>query len=130
DPGTGTSQLTGSMNFQRVTHAAALLNDGRVLHVGSSGQAGVAELYNPATGRFTNVGSSLNYSLQGHAATVLTNGKVLVTGGYGNGGWYMSAAELFDPATSQFSAAPQLSSGRSWHTATRLNSGAVLVAGG
>jgi hypothetical protein len=53
-----------------------LLNNGQVLMAGGTE---AAELYNPATGKFTATGSMLS----GHAdpvGTLLTDGDVLVTG--------------------------------------------------
>jgi uncharacterized protein (TIGR03437 family) len=68
-----------------------------------------------------------------HTATPLTNGKVLVVGGInvinpcctntGN-------AELYDPATGQWSAAINPSTPRANHVAVRLHNGKVLIASG
>ena len=52
------------------------------------------------------------------------NGKVVVFGG-GN-----SSVQVFDPATKNWTSAGSLSSNRSWHTATLLPDGRVLVIGG
>jgi hypothetical protein len=70
DPSTGRWSPTGSMRFARAGAVAATLSDGRVLVVGpgtsdiGAGWAemdprvfGTAELYDPATGRFSLVGS-------------------------------------------------------------------------
>jgi hypothetical protein len=62
-----------------------LLADGRVLIArGDNGQFGSdaltsAEIYNPATGRFTPTGS-MSHPHAGQA-TLLSNGKVLIAGG-------------------------------------------------
>jgi trimeric autotransporter adhesin len=67
-------------------------------------------------------------------ATLLSNGKVLVTGGTGalTNGTYpvLSSAELYDPTTNSWSAAAPMSTPHSWHTATLLGNGEVLVAAG
>jgi len=72
--------------------------------------------------------------LYGHTATLLVNGKVLVVGGIqervGFGGIATNSAELYDPATGQWSAASSLTTPRSGHIAVRLLDGKVLVAGG
>jgi len=106
--------------------SATLLNNGQVLMAGG----GPAELYNPATGKFTATGSML--SVHGDSAgTLLADGDVLVTGKA------TDFAELYNPATGQWSNA---SNGlglcnsnmecRSNSTATLLPTGNVLLAGG
>ena len=68
-----------------------------------------------------------------HTATLLPSGQVLVAGGHnsnGGFGFYLASAELYDPATNTWSAAGSLATARLYHTATRLPSGQVLVAGG
>ncbi len=64
-----------------------------------------------------------------HTATLLPNGKVLVAGGY-NGSTWAASAELYDPATGNWSATGSLATARQFHTATLLPNGKVLVAGG
>src|SRR2546422_3403842 len=53
----GTFTFTGSMNHQRNSHTATLLNSGLVLVAGGEGSISTAELYNPSTGNFTATGS-------------------------------------------------------------------------
>jgi hypothetical protein len=55
-------------------------------------------------------------------------GKVLLAGGIN--GNSLQDAELFDPTTGTFSVTGLMSTARSNHTATLLNDGTVLVAGG
>ncbi|WP_216361440.1 choice-of-anchor C family protein [Candidatus Chloroploca asiatica] len=131
-PGSGTWQLTGSMQVSRAWHTATRLADGRVLVAGgTSGQWGSglasAELYDPATGIWTPTGN-LNQARLAHTATLLPNGKVLVAGGEGAG--WLASAEIYDPATGTWSRTGNLQRGRSMHTATLLPNGNVLVAGG
>jgi large repetitive protein len=107
--------------------------DRKVLVAGGSGPAGVlasAELYDPATGRWTVTGS-MHTARQDQAATLLANGKVLVAGGSGPAG-LLASAELFDPAIGSWSATGSLNTARAFHTATLLpnHGGQVLVAGG
>ena len=61
-----------------------------------------------------------------HTATLLDDGRVLVTGG----GFGVASAELYDPGTNTWSAAPSMSVIRGVHTATLLSDGRVLVTGG
>jgi hypothetical protein len=134
NPANGTFTPTGSLNTARTEHTATLLNNGMVLIVGGQalGGAPVAELYNPATGIFTTTGS-LNTPRYGHTATLLNNGMVLISGGFGgpNGNDdYLATAELYDPTTGVFTYTGSLDTARTGHTATLLNNGLVLIAGG
>ncbi|HEV2388800.1 MAG TPA: kelch repeat-containing protein [Candidatus Acidoferrales bacterium] len=69
-----------------------------------------------------------------HTATLLPDGKVLVTGGseatfnYAFGG--LPYAELYDPVARSFTATASMTSARTYHRATILKNGKVLVAGG
>jgi len=129
---------TGSMNTARVSPTATLLNDGMVLMAGGStfsNDSAVplasAELYNPTTGTFTPTGS-LNTARYGHTATLLNNGMVLMAGGTGPCGYLgcLASAELYNPATGTFTPTGSLNTARWEHTATLLNNGMVLMAGG
>ena len=71
----------------------------------------------------------LNIARRGHSATLLSDGKVLVIGGE-NASGFVTAAELFDPASGNFSVSGNLGTPRADHTATRLSDGRVLIAGG
>ena len=140
DPATGTWSLTGNINTGRANHMAALLPNGLVLIAGGTGRTGntwnilgSAELYDPATGTWTNTGS-LNTARSG-TATLLPNGKVLVAGGFSrydcpDGCKVLNSAELYDPATKIWSNTGNLNTARAAHTATLLHDGKLLVAGG
>jgi len=136
NPATGTFTPTGSLKTARLYHTATLLNNGRVLIVGGNAENGnilaSAELYNPATGTFTPTGS-LNTARELHTATMIQgamiNGMVLIAGGQGSGG-ALASAELYNPTTGTFAATGSLNTARLYHTATLLNDGTVLIAGG
>ncbi|MGQ9561684.1 MAG: amidohydrolase family protein [Candidatus Oleimicrobiaceae bacterium] len=67
----------------------------------------------------------MNNIRQDHTATLLKNGKVLIVG------WNTNKGELYDPATRTFSETGSTSSNhRNGATATPLNDGNVLIAGG
>src|SRR6266568_4462310 len=133
---------TGSMATARHYHTATLLDSGKVLVAGgvpaSSAYTGTwlasAELYDPATGTWSATGS-LATSRTDHTATLLPSGKVLVVGGSTRdytGDHVLANAELYDPATGTWSATGSLVMAQAhWgDTATLLDSGQVLIAGG
>jgi hypothetical protein len=131
DPTAGTFSPTGSMSTARNNHTATLLSNGKVLVTG--GPDATAELYDPTAGTFSPTGSmsSVRYN---HTATLLNDGKVLVTGGWGlnpgNVSTSLTTAELYDPGSGTFSLTGSMGSARTYHTATLLNDGKVLVTGG
>jgi N-acetylneuraminic acid mutarotase/uncharacterized protein YjdB len=148
DPATGTFASTGSMITPRVSHTATLMNNGNVLIAGGvASGTGIAfasaELYDPATGTFTPTGNMIS-ARGGHTATALNNGLVLIAGGseiasnqpgsaISGGsieGSVLSSAELYDPITGIFTQTGSMTGVRENHTATLLNNGTVLVAGG
>lgn len=134
NPSTGTFSLTGNMVTPRLDHTATLLQNGEVLIAGgadSSGYLTSAELYNPSTGTFTATGS-LHTSRDLFTATLLQDGEVLVAGGENTNliAPFLTDAELYNPSTGKWSVTGSLNNGRYNHTATLLNNGEVLIAGG
>jgi hypothetical protein len=134
-----TFTLTGSLNTSRQSPSATLLSTGKVLIAGglqSNGTTGIgtAELYDPAAGTFSFTGS-LNNARGAHTATLLPDGTVLVAGGYNCpppscSNPIQGTAEIYNPATSTLSNTGSLISARWQDTATLLNEGTVLIAGG
>jgi WD40 repeat protein len=123
---------TGSLATARWFHTATLLPNGKVLVAGgwdASDALASAELYDPASGTWTDTGS-LATSRGNPTATLLPNGKVLVAGGYNDTFGALASAELYDPASGTWTATGSLLTARYVHTATLLPNGQVLVAGG
>ena len=84
---------------------ATLLGTGKVLITGGADDGdglntlANAEVYDPASGRFTGTDAMLT-PRQSHAAVLLPGGTVLLAGGSGN-----TNVELYDPVSGRFSAA-------------------------
>ena len=93
--GADTFSTTGTLATPRRDHTATVLQNGKVLVVGGSGNTGYlasAELYDPASHTWTTAGAGTpNTPRAFHTATLLPSGKVLVVGGFNNGGWQASA---------------------------------------
>ncbi len=153
---------TGAMLTPRTRHAAVRLLDGRVLIVGGTalgplgprdpvtgqwptGLLASAELWDPATGRFSATGRMAT-EREDATATLLDDGRVLVAGGvtwqHGGSETGLASAELYDPATGTFSPTGPMRYGRgichcgvtkpglSRPVAAKLVDGRVFVAGG
>jgi len=123
--------LTGSLNTNRYSGTATLLTNGKVLFAGglsTSGYLSGAELYDPASGFWTNTGSMAT-PRSSHTATLLTNGQVLVAGGANTSG-DLASAELYNPVTGTWTTSGSMSAKRIGFTATLLPNGQVLVAAG
>ena len=142
DPKTGTFSPTGSMKTARSFHTATLLADGRVLVTGGSAVGwlaspgdflATAEVYDPTTGRFSPTGSMTGERVF-HTATLLADRRVLVTGGAYRPAtdttYSLASAELYDPKTGTFSPTGSMADLRTFHEATLLADGRVLVTGG
>jgi Kelch motif/Galactose oxidase, central domain len=134
--GTLRFEQVGPMHVGRVGHTATLLNDGMVLIAGGRGSEGVtatAEIYDPASGQFTLTGS-MHTARYKHIAGLLPDGRVLIAGGSDERDWRgnLATAEIYDPRTRQFAAAPPLNDPRFKlpDEAVRLSSGQLLIAGG
>jgi hypothetical protein len=139
--GVGAFSAVGSLHSGSDGHTLTKLLDGRVLKVG--GKNVDLEIFDPATNAWTLLTAALPVARAFHQATLLTcsgpcsyNGKVLITGGddgtsNNNASGNTTATTLiFDPATNTLSAGPNMSTARDSHSATALDDGRVLIAGG
>lgn len=131
DPKTRQFTLTGNLVTARYKHTAGLLPDGRVLIAGGSderdwhGTMSSAEIYDPRTGKFTPTSSlhDSRFKLP-EVAVQIVSGQLLIAGG-------SKDLEIYDPASNQFLlASGQMNDARHFMTATKLNDGTVLLAGG
>jgi hypothetical protein len=152
DPINGTfSAVESKMGTARAGHTATLISkcncpaDGKVLIAGGATLGATvrsAELYDPATGKFTLTGA-MKATRARHSATLIGSGplagNVLIAGGASDeGGGDVATAELYDPTTGQFTLTGRMSTPRENHSATWLSpsvvsgalAGSVLVAGG
>jgi N-acetylneuraminic acid mutarotase len=138
DPSTGFWTATGNMVVPRSGHTATLLSDGTVLVAGgyfgsiASSYSGLpsAELYDPSTGSWTEIGN-LTEARSEHTATRLPDGTVLVAGGMASSaGPVLASTELYDPSTRSWTASRNMDGVRQGHAATLLSDGTVLVVGG
>jgi hypothetical protein len=135
DPATGKFTPTGPMLAAMAGASATRLIDGRVLFAGGfsslevGSPEGSAELFDPATGKFSPTGPMVTHRYQ-HSATLLADGDVLIVGGVGDLSNALDSAELFDPGTGTFRATGRMTKARIEPTVTTLQDGRVLVAGG
>jgi len=146
DPASGTFGPLISMEA-RIGDTETLLPNGKVLIAGGGyffdgccGTLSDAEVFDPMTNSFEPP-ITMVLSRSGHTATLLGNGKVLIVGGIfgpfiGPFG-LQSPAEFYDPSLDQFTPASSgpyvgglLQLPRYNHTASLLNDGRVLIAGG
>jgi hypothetical protein len=141
NPAAGRWTLTGSLNTARRYDVQVELADGEVLvATGSHGPPtctrylSSAELYNPATGRWTYTGSTL-VPRESATAIRLADGRVLLAGGYNGGGSACTDTdpvdtEIYDPATGQWSSAGNLPHGWLGGTMVLLPDHRVLMVDG
>ncbi len=116
---------------ERWNHTATLLPDGRVLLAGgetADGVTGLLEWFDPRTNRIRALHSNLSASRTLHASALLADGSTLVVGGW-NGQNLLDAVELVELDGSVQDAAV-LPAARAGHTATSLDNGCILIAGG
>ena len=136
DPASGTWHGAARMSVARYHHMAALLPDGRVLVTGgwaltsnSDKSLASAEIYDPATNRWTATGSMATGRARGSIAA-LPDGRVLVVDGVDPAYHVMATTEIWDSASGRWRLAGRLGTAVMWPALAVLHDGRVLVAGG
>lgn len=128
--------LDARLQHDRENHSATLLADGRVLIAGGSSLSATytfAELFDPATERFTPLAGIANAARSAHAAWRAADGSVLLVGGEALDGATLvplASALRFDPGTPAWGAAPALAVARTLVPAVPLPDGRAVLFGG
>lgn len=142
DPQRGSWQIIPNAKG-RFRHTSTTLPSGEVIVIGGQNDKetlSTTEIFDPNLNVFR-PGVSLLKPRRLHTATVLNNGNVLVVGGYTGqeksttylypyGPQQLREVEEIDPHGVQKTKVTRLQRPRELHTATRLQDGRVLVAGG
>jgi galactose oxidase len=141
--GSGSWTVVGNFNYSGTRdYGSAVIYDGKVLIVGGDGSgsgsatntAEVIDL-NASSPKWSYTGS-LAYARRQLNLTLLADGKVLASGGSGGFGFDnqnnpVYAAEMWDPATGQWTTMDSITVYRGYHsTALLLPDGRVVSAGG
>ncbi len=135
DPVLDSWTSVGPMSVPRAGHAAARLDDGRVLVLGGcSGQSctpvlASAERFDPATGRFSTA-SSLMQPRLGAGALKLPDGRVLVSQGCAAPGVCDLTNEAFDPTMGTFVAIQPAVTERGFHALVYSAPAGLVIANG
>ncbi|HEX7479959.1 MAG TPA: DUF1566 domain-containing protein [Polyangiales bacterium] len=139
DPTKQTWDAAAALPTARGFGVATLLTDGRVLLSGGCTDSACATqlrdalLYDPSSNTWSAAGL-MSSVRAGHTATLIGDGRVLVVGGCADAACKVTlpSVELWSAANGggSFSAGPTIPGARHNHTATLLDTGEVLIAGG
>jgi N-acetylneuraminic acid mutarotase len=137
DPSTNAWSATGPMVAAQEDPTATALPDGDVLVAGGEAPNDVplstSELYDPTTGTWALTSDPMHFPRDGQTATLLTSGLVMVTGGCVvecDARKLTATTELYDPSGGFWFTAEPMTEARYGDSATLLDDGDVLVAGG
>jgi hypothetical protein len=138
DPATGKLSRQGGLQLARSAETATALDNGEVLiyngwsvnAIGATTPTQTYEIYDPARGTST-LETSNTIPVFGQAAVKLADGRVLICGGGSHNTGFNDACEVFDPAGPSVAyTSGKMQAGRNLTTATLLQDGRVLIAGG
>ena len=126
DPETGSSRATASMSTARMGDKGTLLPDGRVVFASATQHTRATtypvEIFDPRTGEFTPIQFNPAFEKISRS-TLLSDGKILAFGRSGT-------ISTINPETGEFEFRNRLAVPRGAYTATMLQNGRVLIAGG
>ena len=132
DPAADSWSSAGNMSVERGQGLSATrLSDGRVLVTGDSDES-IAEIYDPSNGQWSQAGI-MTEPRNAATSTLMGDGRVLVTGGGDAtkaGQDPFDSAEIFDPATGEWTAVESMQNENYAHGAVLLQDGRIMVAGG
>ncbi|MDD2772835.1 MAG: kelch repeat-containing protein [Elusimicrobiales bacterium] len=125
------------MAAARANHTATLMANGNVLVAGgyfaSSGSLATSEVFYPKTNTFAATGS-MSVPRQKHTAIILPSGgsagNIMVIGGKSNDDYENTCEVYISTMAAWKTIGPVMNARRAFHTATILQDGRVLVAGG
>ena len=120
------------LRHPRSDHAAAALQDGRILVTGGNADTKLmpwSEIYNPRTDTWTEAAPMPRARTQ-HSAVTLYDGRVLVAGGLDFNGAATNTTFMYDPRTDSWTDGPLMTDARNQRVVVALPNGDVLLAGG
>ena len=135
--------VPSTLSQTRFYHTATKLPDGRVVVAGGGYDDNLVwytlknvDVFDPVASAWSLLWF-MNDERRSHAAALLPDGTLLVTGGSDQGqddgteaAVELDSTELYNPAVGLWELGPPLDQKRTTHTATVLENGAVLLAGG
>jgi N-acetylneuraminic acid mutarotase len=133
DPLTNTFTATPAMPAVRQQHSDTSLATGKVLLVGGVGAStssiATTAIYDPTANTWS-AGASMTNTRRGHEAALLSDGTVVTFGGV-DGTTYRTTEETYNPTANTWSVVGHdYNYTHAFHTATTLQNGRVLMAGG
>ncbi|MEY4064157.1 MAG: hypothetical protein RIR26_365 [Pseudomonadota bacterium] len=123
-----------NMELGRSGHSVTFLKDGLMLISGGGwgdwGGEPKAEIIDTKSERVRTLESKLSTPISNATTVTLPDGRVLMMGGDTDFETGLNSTEYFDPATEAFSQGPEMTVGRSGHSATPLSDGRIVIVGG